>query len=122
MNTQRHVLLLVEDHEATRRLMARLLSLNGWEVRTAATIAEGLAQLDPEPDCVLLDLMLPDGDGETVLRRVREAHPRTRVAVATATGDEARLEVVRRLGPDALLRKPLDFGEVCRACEVPALA
>jgi len=110
-------ILLVEDHDTTRRVLARLLSLNGWEVRTAATVAEGLDLLDQGPDCVILDLMLPDGDGETVLRRVRDAGLQTRVVVTSATGDEARLEQVRQMGPAAVLQKPVDVEEICRVCE-----
>src|SRR4051812_29090418 len=117
MDQPRHVLLIVEDHDATRRALARLMSLNGWDVRTASTIAEGLALLTTGPDVVILDLMLPDGDGETVLRRVREAKLPTRVAVTTGEGNEARLEAVRRLGADALLRKPIALDELCRVCE-----
>jgi DNA-binding response OmpR family regulator len=117
MNGRRHALVIVEDHEATRRAMSRLLASEGWQVRSAGTVAEGLDLLTPEPDCLILDLMLPDGDGESILRRVREAGLQTRVAVTTGEGDEARLEAVRRLRPDALLRKPVDFGEVCRTCE-----
>jgi DNA-binding response OmpR family regulator len=114
---QRHVLLLVEDHDATRHCLARLLGLKGWTVQTASTVAGGLALLDAEPDCVVLDLMLPDGDGEAVLRRVRDAGLQTRVVVTTATGDEARLEQVRQLGAAAVLRKPVDVEEVSRVCE-----
>jgi DNA-binding response OmpR family regulator len=117
MDRQRHALVLVEDHDTTRRVLARLLSLNGWEVRTASTVAEGLALLDSVPDCIITDLMLPDGEGETVLRHVRDAGMPTRVVVTTATGDEARLARVWRLEPDAVLRKPIDVDEVCRVCE-----
>jgi CheY-like chemotaxis protein len=52
-----------------------------------------------------------------VLRRVRGRSLRTRVVATTATGDEARLERVRRLGPAALLREPIEVEEVFRACE-----
>lgn len=116
MSQSRHVLLIVEDHEATRRTLARLLTLYGWEVRTAATIAEGLRLIADEPDWIILDLMLPDGDGEDILRRVKEAGLGTRVAVATGTHDPARLDAVRRLGADAVLSKPIDLDEVCRLC------
>ena len=61
-----------------------------------------------------LSLMLPDGDGETVLRRVRESKQRTRVAVTTGAGDESRLEAVRRLEQDALLRRPITLHNLCR--------
>ncbi len=117
MDRQRSAVLLVEDHDTTRHILARLLSLKGWNVQTASTVGEGLALLDSEPDCVILDLMLPDGEGETVLRHVRDAGLRTRVVVTTATGDEGRLERVRQLEPVAILRKPIDVEEVCRVCE-----
>jgi DNA-binding response OmpR family regulator len=117
MARRRHVLLLVEDHETTRRTLAKLLSRRGWDVQSASTVGEGLALLDAEPECIVLDLMLPDGEGELVLRRVREAGLRTRVAVTTGEGDEARLEAVRRLGADALLRKPIALDDLYRACE-----
>ena len=120
MDRQRHALVLVEDHDSTRRVLARLLGLKGWQVRTAATVAEGLKLLDSRPDCVIVDLNLPDGDGEMVLRRVRDDGMRTRVVITTATGDEALLERVRRLEPVAILRKPIDVDEVCRLCESPA--
>jgi two-component system KDP operon response regulator KdpE len=64
-------LLIVEDHHDIRAALRRLLVHRGWQVLEAASIAEGLALLDPPPDCIILDLMLPDGDGETVLRKVR---------------------------------------------------
>lgn len=118
-----HAVLIVEDHDVTRTTLAKLLKLHldeGWQVLTAATIAEGLALVESEPDCLILDLMLPDGDGETVLRRVREAKLRTRVAVTTGTGDEARLESVRRLGPEVLLRKPVDPRQICQVCTAAA--
>ena len=117
MDRQQHAIVLVEDHDTTRRVLARLLSLKGWQVRTAATVAEGLDLLESEPDCVITDLMLPDGEGEAVVRRVRDSGLPTRVVVTTATGDEARLERVRRLKPDGVLRKPIDLDEVCRLCE-----
>src|SRR5690349_13176265 len=66
------LLLIVEDHQATRRSLAALFRRSGWDVAEATNVAEGLAKLDPPPDFIVLDLMLPDGGGEVVLERVRE--------------------------------------------------
>ena len=118
--TARPLSLIVEDHAPTRRAMARLLGQIGWDVVAAGTIAEGIAALDRHPVILILDLMLPDGDGEEILRRVREAGLPTRIAITTATGDSDRLDAVRRLGPVDLLPKPVSFDEVCRICD-PAL-
>jgi hypothetical protein len=66
--------------------LPRLLTSEGWQVRSAGTEAEGLDLLTPEPDCPVLDLMLSDGDGESILRRAGEAGLRTRVAVTAGEG------------------------------------
>jgi CheY-like chemotaxis protein len=108
MNGPQHRMLLVEDHAETRHLMCRILSLCGWKVVEAGSIAEALARLDPPPDCLMLDLQLPDGDGEALLRKIREDGLPTRVVVNTGIGDPARLENLAGLHPDYLLHKPLD--------------
>ena len=100
--------------DALRKIFTR----KGWDVISAMTVAGGLALLDPPPDCVILDLMLPDGGGEAILRRVRDGKFKTRVAVCTGMIDPARLAVVEGLGPEALMRKPISLVEVCRICEM----
>lgn len=70
--------LIVDDHEDTRRLLTELLELEGYVVATASTGAEALAQLRLRPYClVLLDLGLPDVSGVELvgdLRRALVAH------------------------------------------------
>jgi CheY-like chemotaxis protein len=118
-----HRLLVVDDHEETRLAFRGLFARLGWEVHTARSVDEGLALLEtePEPCCLLLDLDLPDGHGETVLERVREKNLRTRVVVSTGSMDQARLTLVAGLKPDALLTKPITMNDVwhdfCRVCE-----
>lgn len=116
MDEPRNRMLIVEDHEPTRRILASLLARQGWDVHCAATIAEGLDQLEEEPDCVLLDLMLPDGRGEAILERAGRDHPRTRVIVTSATGDEDRLSALAPLHPAALMRKPIEISALLRTC------
>src|SRR4051794_16478726 len=103
----RRILLLVEDHQATREVLRRILALSGWEVLEAATVAEGLAQLDCPPDCIVLDLDLPDGPGEAILRKVRMDRLPIRVVVSTGNPDSGRLREVSYMRPDAVLHKPL---------------
>ena len=100
--------------DALRKIFTR----KGWDVISAMTVAGGLALLAPPPDCVILDLMLPDGGGETILRRVRDEKVRTRVAVCTGVIDPARLAEIEDLGPEALLKKPISLVEICRVCEM----
>jgi DNA-binding response OmpR family regulator len=111
-------LLVVEDDPTTRKALRKYFQFKGWEVRTASTVAEGLDQLEPPPDCVILDLMLPDENGEVLLRRIREGRLPTRVAVCTGIDDPDRLEALASLEPDALLRKPFEMADVCLACGV----
>jgi len=117
MDVRTHRLLLVEDHEDTRHLLRRMLTLCGWEVVEAATIAEGLARLDPPPECVILDLQLPDGDGEAILRKIRSDALPTRVVVNTGLEDSTRLGEVSDLKPEAVLHKPVSSEGLRRICE-----
>ena len=81
---------------------------------SASTVAEGLALLDPPPDYLILDLGLPDAGGEVILRRVRDAGLRTRVAITTGTDDAERLSRVKALKPEVLFEKPVNVADVWR--------
>jgi len=110
--------LIVEDHDGTRLALRSIFKRNGWQVSSAATMAGGLDLLHSSPDCIVLDLLLPDGDGETILRKVRTDNlPARVVAVTTGVDDPSRLAAVRELNPDVLLCKPIDLNVVFRMCE-----
>lgn len=89
--------------------LVRLFQHLGWEVLAAATVADGLALLDSGIDWAILDLNLPDGDGESVLAAIRQSGFRTRVVVATGTADFEHLDRVRQMKPDFLVQKPIDL-------------
>ena len=105
--------LIVEDHVAISHALKRLMERAGHEVEVAETLGQGLAKLAWRPCCLLLDLMLPDGSGIDVLRRVRAERLPVRVAVTTAASDPVVLDAVRELAPDAFFPKPVDFAAVC---------
>src|SRR3954453_8261746 len=113
MNGQRVV--GIEDDWTTRKSMRSLFLQLGYAVETAGTVAEGLDLLDPPPDFLILDLMLPDGDGADLLRRVRSARLPTRVAGTTGMTDPEQLEAVSELGPEGLLTKPVSVYDLCCA-------
>ena len=77
--------MIVEDDAATLRALGSAFSRKGWDVCTAATVAEALALLErsPAPDFLILDLMLPDGGGEVILRRVKQAGLASHVIICT---------------------------------------
>jgi DNA-binding response OmpR family regulator len=113
-------ILLVEDDLASHQMLRKILVRMGCAVASARTVAVGLALLDTDPNGVILDLMLPDGEGETILRKIRSDRRPIRVAVTTGEGDLDRLRRVGELGPEALIRKPIDLDELIRGLEIPA--
>ncbi|MHC5541894.1 response regulator [Singulisphaera rosea] len=103
------LILIVEDDRITRHALRSLLIQAGHEVVETSTCVDALAALDSAPDWLILDLMLPDGDGEAVLRKIREERMATSVAVITSTADRKRVETVLDLRPDLLMTKPINF-------------
>jgi DNA-binding response OmpR family regulator len=112
-----HVL-LIEDDLPTANALRVLLTMHGCEVSIARSLEQGLDLLRTNPTAIVVDLMLPDGDGIEILARVREASRPIRVIVTTAVGDPARLAAVYRLNPEHVLRKPIELGELLRAIGV----
>jgi two-component system OmpR family response regulator len=117
----RNRVLIIEDHEGFRFALSGLFRKAGWQVRAVGTVADGLAALEPPPECAVVDLHLPDGEGEAIVRKVKEARLPTCVTViCTGTDDEDRIRRVAALGPNALLRKPVAFEDVFAACNSAA--
>ena len=102
--------LLVEDERVSRDALQRLLALSGYDVDSVGTVGAALDSLERRPcDFVIVDLMLPDGAGTTILQRARTNGSPARVAVATGTDDPALLAEARRLKPDAFFEKPISL-------------
>ena len=102
--------LVVEDDPSSRRALTLLLQLKGFDATFASNVAEAMQQLRQNPTCVLLDLMLPDGNGATVLEYIRRHQLPIRVAVTTGASNWGAL--LDKLQPDALFTKPLDFNQL----------
>lgn len=101
--------LVVEDDKPTYDAMRKLLEHYGFASIHASTAAQAMAMLPANPHYVLLDLMLPDGDGTKILEHIRIKQLPIKVAVITGINDPDRLRRVERLGPDAILTKPVDL-------------
>jgi CheY-like chemotaxis protein/nitrogen-specific signal transduction histidine kinase len=111
----RPVILAVDDNEATRYAIARILRHQGFEVLEAATGTEGLRLASQLPDLVLLDIRLPDVDGFEVCRRLR-ADPQTQAIPilhisASYTDSHHRTQALEG-GADGYLTHPVEPSEL----------
>lgn len=107
--------LVVDDDPPICHVLGRLFRAEGWEVAAAPDIAAALALLQSSPGYLVVDLELPDGDGEVVIRAALETDVSPCVVVCTGVVDPERLCAVRALGPRAVLSKPVDFAEILKA-------
>jgi DNA-binding response OmpR family regulator len=105
-------LLLVEDEVSIARPFAQALVREGFEPVVASTLGEARAFLrEHEPDLVLLDLRLPDGDGRELARELR-ASSLTPIIMLTARGSEIDRVLGLELGADDYIVKPFATTEV----------
>jgi DNA-binding response OmpR family regulator len=105
-------ILLVEDEASIAEPFAKLLAREGFEPTVARTAAEALEKAaTTNPDLVLLDLALPDGDGRDVCRRLR-GDSDVPVIMVTARGTETDRIVGLELGADDYVVKPFSAAEV----------
>ncbi len=111
--------LLVEDNAELSASVAARLGLDGHGVDRAATLAEAEDYLAVAGyDLILLDIMLPDGDGRDFLARHRQAQRETPVIVMTARAAVRDRVDALDTGADDYITKPFDFAELearCRA-------
>jgi two-component system KDP operon response regulator KdpE len=112
MSDANGLVLVVEDEPQMRRFLRASLGAEGYRVREAWTVADGLREIAAEhPDAVLLDLGLPDGDGLDLLRRVRE-WSQVPVIVVSARGREEEKVAALDAGADDYLPKPFGTKEL----------
>ena len=113
--TQSHApVLLVDDHEDTRRLLVELLSLGGFEVVAARDAREALARLqgDTTPCLVLLDLGLPDVSGVELCRQLRSRPELAEVPIYAMSGFYHLRAQAFAAGCDGYLLKPVRPAEL----------
>jgi DNA-binding NtrC family response regulator len=108
-------ILVVDDEENTRIALTRLLSHEGYDVRTAANGLEALNSLRSYPaDLIITDLNMPEMNGLTFLRELNREYPSSCVIMITAFGEvESYLEALN-LGAFEYLNKPLRLEELRR--------
>ena len=110
-----HVL-LVEDDRELRATLREALEVEGYRVLASASLADAnavLAHAAPAQaiDLVLLDLGLPDGDGESLLAAIRREHNTPVVVISARESDGSKIRLLDS-GADDYLVKPFSIGEL----------
>ncbi|MBR7135460.1 MAG: response regulator transcription factor [Bacteroidaceae bacterium] len=106
-------LLVIEDDESLREIMARALRAEGYIVETAATLFSAQDKIAGyNYECILLDIMLPDGSGLQLLRHIKELGKGDRVIIISARDSiDDKVEGLE-LGADDYLAKPFYMAEL----------
>jgi DNA-binding response OmpR family regulator len=109
-------ILIVDDDEGVTQTFARMLRLEGYQVRTAVTAEKGLeVAAESRPDAIILDLRMPLVDGLGFLRRLRMHATERTIPVGVVTGDyflgDAVSNELRELGAE-LRFKPMWLEEL----------
>lgn len=110
--TPAQVALVIDDEPQIRRLLRVTLEANGYRVFDAATGNDGVAQAaQRKPDVILLDLGLPDLEGLTVLKRIRE-WSKVPILILSVRDQEAEKIAALDSGADDYVTKPFNSGEL----------
>ncbi len=105
-------ILVVEDEQVISEPLAEYLERDGFDTEVAATLADARAAFDRlTPDLILLDVMLPDGDGRDLAREVRKTSD-VPIIMVTARGEEIDRVLGLELGADDYVVKPFSAREL----------
>ncbi|MBI4130249.1 response regulator transcription factor [Candidatus Roizmanbacteria bacterium] len=102
-------ILIIEDEKPLLEFLQGFLQEEGYIVETVTDGGNGLNSISRrKPDLVLLDLGLPDVNGETVLETIKKDYPQLRVIILTAKAGAENIIKGLNLGADDYLEKPFD--------------
>jgi two-component system, OmpR family, alkaline phosphatase synthesis response regulator PhoP len=111
-------ILLIEDNPGFADGLRQNLEFDGYRVTVASDVAASARAITADPpDLIILDLMLPDGNGYDVLRTIRERDSVTPVLLLTALSEEAHKVRGFRLGADDYVTKPFGLLELLARIE-----
>ncbi len=103
-------ILVVEDDDSVRKLLIRLLTVEGYRAEEADSAAAALEIIrsDP-PDLVITDLLMPDTDGLELIMRIRRSGASLKIIAISAggrIGQNTYLKLAEQLGADRTITKP----------------
>ena len=106
-------ILIIEDEPSLRELIQRSLEKERYVVEAAADFQSGLRKIeDYDYDCVLLDIMLPDGNGLNLLEQLKKMRKRENVIIISAKASLDDKGLGLELGADDYLPKPFHLAEL----------
>lgn len=106
-------LILIDDDQAFLTRLARAMTQRGYEVRTAGSVAEGIALIEERPPAyAVIDMRLDDGNGLDAITRLSEVRPDARGIILTGYGNIATAVTAVKLGAFDYLAKPADADEI----------
>src|ERR1035437_1081933 len=113
-------ILVVDDEPSMLRYLQTVLELDSYKVTTACNGAEAVEKVQRvNPDLVLLDMVMPEGDGLETLQRIRESRPTTKVVMLSCVRDTRKVAMAMLLGAHDYLSKPVqkeEMDDVLRFC------
>ncbi|MCI6535551.1 response regulator transcription factor [Dorea sp. YH-dor228] len=110
--TPNYSILIIEDEKNILEFMSKTLKANGYRVTTAATGKAGLAIINSQcPDIILLDLGLPDIDGNTIISSVRKWTSCPIIVISARMGERDKVTALD-LGADDYITKPFGTSEL----------
>ena len=120
-------IVVVDDSAASRDIFAQHLRKLGWQPRLFDSAEQALPALDRHPaDIVIADWKMPGQDGFQLATILQRLHPRTRVILTTAYGDDSVLQRADAAGLAACIFKPISPAALehalTRACDRPGMA
>lgn len=108
MTPKKHIL-IVEDNEHLAHINSRALEMAGYRVSVARTLGEARTQLAAKtPDAIVLDILLPDGNGVDFCREIRQAQAAPILFLTSVAGHKQAMEGMSA-GGDDYLNKPFDI-------------
>ena len=111
MNEKKSLILMVEDEEQVLNANCRMLRRRGYDVRTAQTVSEACQQIEEQlPDLLILDIMLPDGNGLDICRHFRKKTMNPVLFLSGKSDIRDKVEGLQQ-GGDYYLTKPYNFDE-----------